>query len=735
MLHWLKNDALFIIFFVVFACYLQNSIIPLSEFASGHLYGDTVAFMYVLMWGSHALFNNLLNYYDPPIFYPGHNMLPMTDGMELPVILLSPLWYIYKNPVILSNAAMLLSHLFALVATFYSIKIILPINRFLAAAFAIIFAASSDRFWHSVDHLNLIWSGVLPIVFAATWYAFNSTNKRSIIFLGLSLATSVYFSVYFFVLSGITILCAALAWLVTHLCLPKKKAVLHLIAGGLLGIALATPKLLVYYFASRGLEHNHNELAEAVTLSASLTGYLRPIIQENRFESRWYAILVSPGSLPYVQEDGQFIGFSMLLLLILESCRLFLTAIRRRFDMLDRLSISCLLLMIILILSSFGPNFQICGISPYRVLYYTYLQFSGFFRTPARLAFISHWLMIVCLAILGLKVLKLRFYEFAVVTLAILGITVFEHVPRTHNPFGLFTRNKLLTQMDNEDPTGREAFVSIGYDMYLYQALSSTPAWRPTVNGWFGGALADDFSRRYWNFADFPTTDTIAWLAKNNVPWVLVPDPSFQQQTKADDRLQYQSSDLGVELYRIKNPEQIILEYEKDRVIRRNYLRDLRSSAPPSVIWPATKIISADGGYGFSMQGNSAQYETQGENAISAFFALSKIMTPGLFDQIEVEYEILSGNSTHQTKLYWQTTTEPMNEKRGIAGLTKPIEGSATAWKTTFNVFQKIEWMRDDDLVRLRIDFTHFNSLQPVKMKIRRIEFLRKLEIPEIPYI
>ncbi len=89
-------------------------------------------------------------------------------------------------------------------------------------------------------------------------------------------------------------------------------------------------------------------------------------------------------------------------------------------------------------------------------------------------------------------------------------------------------------------------------------------------------------------------------------------------------------------------------------------------------------------------------------------------MPPGLYDQIEVSYEIVEGASTHSTKVYWRSDKEDMSEKRALEGLEVALDDKNRRWKATFNMHYEGDWMKDNLLSRIRIDFYDFNSLGPV---------------------
>src|SRR5690606_29837846 len=108
-----------------------------------------------------------------------------------------------------------------------------------------------------------------------------------------------------------------------------------------------------------------------------------------------YHFLEEPANKIVTQEDGQFLGFFFLAVIIAEILRLICKAFSKSWNGLDRLSCGCIIFAFAMILISFGPNYSVGHLSPYKIFYSIYLSFTGFFRAPARMAFISHWLLVV----------------------------------------------------------------------------------------------------------------------------------------------------------------------------------------------------------------------------------------------------------------------------------------------------------------------------------------------------
>ena len=154
---------------VAMAAAMGQSYISLGDIASQCLDGDGTIFGYILAWGSHAIFHSPLQFYNPPIFFPDRYMLPGTDGLELPALLISPVWYLFHNPVLLMNLTLLIAHGFCVWAGYISARAVLRLPRCYALMVGFFFGVSSDHFWHSAGHLNLVWAGILPLIFTCTW--------------------------------------------------------------------------------------------------------------------------------------------------------------------------------------------------------------------------------------------------------------------------------------------------------------------------------------------------------------------------------------------------------------------------------------------------------------------------------------------------------------------------------------------------------------------------------------
>jgi hypothetical protein len=286
------------------------------------------------------------------------------------------------------------------------------------------------------------------------------------------------------------------------------------------------------------------------------------------------------------------------------------------------------------------------------------------------------------------------------------------------------------------EPTFSEPYLYLSSHLGIDAKLCGNTGWRPTVNGWVGSPLGAAFDIRHQQFGDFPTTDTLAWLAANSVHWIVIPDPNTKSRAGSEKRLLEVKDFPDGGLYKIKNPQQVLEQSEAERKARRTLLTKLRQSSAETISWPGTDLFNIVGGDGMKIGPEGLPvFETSETNSISAQVHFRKTMPPGLYDQFVVEYEILTGASTHNTKIYWRSDNEDMSEKRGLTGETDAVDNSHTRWTTTFNLYREKDWLEDNAVPRLRLDFYEFNSLQPVTLKIVNIKLLRKPEVPAIPII
>lgn len=727
------------LFFCAVAILLQNALVPITHWASATLGYDAIMQTYLLSWGSHSLLVDPANFYNPPIFFPDHNVAQSTDGLELPALLMTPLWILTKNPYLLANGLIVISHFFAMAAAYFVARRQFALNRIIAVLIAILFAMTSDRLWHSTGHFNLIWSGILPLAWYFTWRLIEKPERRSAIMLAITLAISIYFSVYFFVLSGLCIGGAVLASLLINGRRLSQRSLITLGAGFISGGIIALPKIAIYAYASHGVETVRNTLAEATLYSANWAGYLLPTQPESGL-ARLTGWGTGHGSFG---ENGQFLGYTLYALLVWELTRLGRQLYQRNVSRADKLSLTSLGLGFAIVLCSFGPDFYILGVSPYRLLYYPILQFTGFFRVPARLAFVAQWLFLVsaCTFFSQVRINTHRTVSAAVAAL-ILPLVYFEHVPLTHPPLIEKTNGHLLAAMDKRDPSHTEPYMDIRPDMGLRMALENIPNWRPTANGWLHAALAPEFDQRALAFTeDFPSTTTIGWLATNGVPWVIVHGPERRRILQTDTRFELLTSTPDASIFHLRNLEKAKSDYQEYRKQTASALSALRAETPASLHWPETPLVRVVPELAMPFDPATHQIELKPGSTLppselteflkappTFWFSVQPAMPfpPGLYDQVTVEYKLDGPPTKHRAHIYWGTAPNLKNTRRLKADVDK-VKENGNHWKATFDVSENKNWTTDPTANWILIELDRFKGTPPVSVQITAIHLNRKM--------
>ena len=463
-----------------------------------------------------------------------------------------------------------------------------------------------------------------------------------------------------------------------------------------------------------------------------MAGYLKPVWQETRFVSYWYEFLSEPALKFFSQEDGQFLGFFFLGLVIAELLRLACRAIDKKWDHLDRLSFGCLFFAVILIIISFGPNFTIFNFSPYKVIYRVYLSFTGFFRAPARMAFLSHWLMVVSVGILSSKLLwNCKQHARVLVAFSFGTICYLESAPSQQNPNGIYTPLEIIGEIDKHDPSGTEAYVALDYNMYLYTALTPGVKWRPTMNGFVTAALGRNFDKMIFHMQDFPTTHTVGYLATHNIPWIITSLPQFQDKLNDDPRFTFVASKQLFNLYRLNDIPTLKAEYTELLRQRAITLNSLSAGIPPVIRWPENLAFRPVSGTNIHNDSNSVTISNAEANHVSAFFAPASDFTPGTIGSIIVSYETSNPQDNHASVLYWASKESDITERRKVEGITKRVDDYH--FTTTFNVGGDNTWMIDDSLRQLRFDFFEFDNFPTGQVKIMDIKFKKQSTLDTVP--
>ena len=110
------------LFLFAIALLVAHASVPMTRWTTTFVAHDGICLAYLLSWGCNALISNPLQFYNPPIFYPDHNIVFSTDCLELPALICAPFWFVLRNPYLVSNILVVISHLFAMGAAFVAAR-------------------------------------------------------------------------------------------------------------------------------------------------------------------------------------------------------------------------------------------------------------------------------------------------------------------------------------------------------------------------------------------------------------------------------------------------------------------------------------------------------------------------------------------------------------------------------------------------------------------------------------
>lgn len=259
---------------------------------------DPLLNAWTLSWGAERLGHGLQGFWTPPAFYPYHGTLAYSENLLGIAVLVAPLHWIARNPVLTYNIAFLLSFVIA-AAGMYLLARELTGRRDAAVVAAAFYAFCPYRA-AQVTHLQVLMSGWLPIALWAL-HRFLATVRPAMLalFVGAYLlqALSNTYSLVFSLLP-VTAVVAWAAW-----ARQGSARAYRLLAAGAAGLAaMLLPVALAY---RRAWENIADTSGDVLRYSADLASYFQ--VTPRLWSARWL-----PGPGP--EEGNYFPGFTVVVL-------------------------------------------------------------------------------------------------------------------------------------------------------------------------------------------------------------------------------------------------------------------------------------------------------------------------------------------------------------------------------------------------------------------------------------
>lgn len=204
---------------LAFALYVVLAI-ALTWPLAGHLgtfvadRGDPLLNCWIIDWGCYALTHSPLHLFDAPILHPAKFPLAFSENMVGIDLAVLPFHLAGAAPLVVYNIAMLLGFAFSGYGAFVLARMIT--NNSIAAFAGGIFAAFVSFKFDHLSHVQVVWTGWLPLMLAALLAYWRHGGVREALLLGgafvMNGLTNIYWLAFGAIALGLTIV---FLWIVT----------------------------------------------------------------------------------------------------------------------------------------------------------------------------------------------------------------------------------------------------------------------------------------------------------------------------------------------------------------------------------------------------------------------------------------------------------------------------------------------------------------------------------------
>ncbi|HUP62791.1 MAG TPA: hypothetical protein VNA69_20490 [Thermoanaerobaculia bacterium] len=191
----------------VFAFYLALAIAmtwPLARQLSTALsdLGDPILNAWILDWAGHALTHALLDLYDTPIYYPGRYSLAYSENLIGIALAVLPFHLAGLSPITVYNIAMLLGFALSGYGAFVLARLITG-SAAASLVAGVVFAFVPYKFDH-LSHLQIIWSGWIPLLLAAVLAYWRRPSAKAAACIAAAFVMNGLSNVHFFLFGSLT---------------------------------------------------------------------------------------------------------------------------------------------------------------------------------------------------------------------------------------------------------------------------------------------------------------------------------------------------------------------------------------------------------------------------------------------------------------------------------------------------------------------------------------------------
>jgi hypothetical protein len=232
--------------------------------------GDPLVNMWIVDWVAHALTHEPWNLYDSPLYYPGRLTLAYSENLIGVALFVLPFHLAGAHPIAVYNIALLLGFAWSGYGAFVLARVI---TRSTAASLVagVVFAFVPFK-WDHLSHMQLQWSGWIPLLLAAVIVYWRTPSTRTALLLTGAFLMNGLTNVHYFLFGSFT---AVVTVIVLAIASERRdrRFWLRLGAAFVIGGLVLLPFLLPYRIISRELGAVRTE-GDAISGSAPLKAWL-----------------------------------------------------------------------------------------------------------------------------------------------------------------------------------------------------------------------------------------------------------------------------------------------------------------------------------------------------------------------------------------------------------------------------------------------------------------------------
>jgi hypothetical protein len=231
---------------------------------------------FILLWTLHhdytATFDNPLNLFEAPIFFPARYALAFSEHVYGIALFCFPFFAAGLEPLTVYNIAVILGFVFSALGGFVLCRLATG-STAAALVGATFFGFMPFRFMH-LSHLQHLWAGWLPLMLAALVFYSRRPGWRRAILVGIAFFMNGLTNVHWFLFGSVTFALTALVLIALERDWSPRKLG-PLVLATVIACALLLPFLLPYTWVSEAYGMRR-PLSEIEYYSAEVIDWLRP---------------------------------------------------------------------------------------------------------------------------------------------------------------------------------------------------------------------------------------------------------------------------------------------------------------------------------------------------------------------------------------------------------------------------------------------------------------------------